>query len=132
MIAANLIVGLPYTADMWRTVPDSIDRFPGDFVASLRVGAVAAVVLGVVSWWLARQYMLRTYPGHVELLGAAAVVGVLDGTLLGIAVFVLTYVVRVFRYERRLRKASDTALRTTLEAMTAASERADTDRHRPL
>ena len=107
---------------MWRSVPDSIDRFPGDFVASLRSGAVTAVVLGTVSWWLARGYMRRTYPGHLEMLSAAIVVGALDGLLLGVAAFVGTYVVRVWRYERRLRRRSDEALRRELATLPSDDE----------
>ncbi len=99
---------------MWRDVPDSIDRFPGDLVASLRVGCIAAMGLGGLAWWLARAYMLRTYPRHREMLGAAIVVGVMDGAMLGVAGFVVTYVARVWRYERRMRRRSDDALRREL------------------
>ena len=115
---------------MWRTVPDSIDRFPGDFMASLRSAGIAAVLLGAASWWLAREYMVRTYPGHQELLGAAVVVGVMDGLLLGVGAFVLTYVVRVFRYERQLRRRSDEALRQELQSLLPRDT--DTGEHRPL
>lgn len=108
---------MAYHLGMWRTVPDSIDRFPGDFMASLRVGTIAAGLLGTGSWWLAREYMLRTHPGHTELMGAAIVVGVMDGLMLGIAAFVATYVLRVWRYERRLRKASDAALQLALNEL---------------
>ncbi len=107
---------------MWQTVPDAIDRFPGDLMASLRAGMISAVVLGVTSWWLARWYLQRTYFGHVELLSAAIVVGVMDGILLGIGGFMLTYVVRVWRYERRLRRTSDDALRRELGALVKSAE----------
>ena len=104
---------------MWRTVPDAIDRFPGDFVASLRSAAIAALLLGLASWWLARLYLQRAYPGHMEMLSAAVVVGVLDGAFLGVGAFVMTYAVRVWRYERNLRKRSDDALRRELADLTS-------------
>lgn len=122
---------MAYHLGMWRTVPDSIDRFPGDFVASLRVGAGTAVVLGAGSWWLAREYLLRTHPGHPELMGASIVVGVMDGLMLGVAAFVLTYVFRVWRYERRLRKASDAELCRVLTEL-EMEKREDADPRRPF
>ena len=108
---------------MWRSVPDSIDRFPGDFVASLRSGAAAAIVMGATVWWFAQAYMKRTYPLHTEIFPAAIVVGLLDGIGCGVAGFVLTYVSRVWRYERRMRKLSDEALRRELESLERQMDR---------
>lgn len=114
---------------MWRDVPDSIDRFPGDFTAALRVGAGVMVASGFGAWWLARSYMERTYPAHSELMGAAIVVGAMDGVMLGVAAFVLTYVIRVWRYERRLRTQSDEALRRELARLHLPND--DETTHRP-
>ena len=72
---------------MWRSVPDSIDRFPGDFMTSLRSAAVAAPACWVrLIWWLARSYMQRTYPGHAgDFSRQLSLWAVLDGLLLGVA-----------------------------------------------
>lgn len=113
---------------MWRNVPDSIDRFPGDFMAALRVASGTMLFGGVAAWWLARSYMERTYPHHSELMGAAALVGAMDGLMVGVAAFVVTYVIRVWCYERRMRRRSDEALKRELAQLELPKD--NTDPHR--
>ena len=92
----------------------SADRFPGDFSASALAGLIAAVTLGPAAWWLSRQYMQRTYPGHPELLQAAVVAGVFDGFVVAVLAFAACLAVRIWSYERRERQRSDELLRTAL------------------
>ncbi len=95
----------------------SAERFPGDFAASAVCGALTAAILGPLTWWLARRYLVQTYPHHPEMLGAAVVTGIMDGLLLAILFAAACFAVRVWRFERRERKQSDDALRRTLEGM---------------
>ncbi len=97
----------------------SADRFPGDFVASAVCGAVTAALLGPTVWWLARRYLQQTYPHHPELLGAAAVTGILDGFLLAVLAFTACFAARIWHFERKERKQSDAALRRELESIAA-------------
>ena len=100
-----------------RAPPYSADRFPIDFVVSATAGLIAALIFGAVSWRLARHYLEHTYPGHLELLSAAIVIGVVDGFLFGIGGFIATFAVRIFHHERQLRRRSDQALRRELESL---------------
>ncbi|GAA3751132.1 hypothetical protein [Terriglobus aquaticus] len=95
----------------------SADRFPGDFSASALCAAVTASVTGPVAWWLARRYMLCTYPNHPEMLGAAVLTGILDGLLIACIAFGICFAARVWIYERRERKQSDAALRDALSTI---------------
>ena len=97
----------------------SAERFPGDFVASAVCGAIIAALLGPTIWWAARRYLEQTYPHHPEMLGAAAVAGILDGLLLAVLAFTACFAIRIWRFERRERKRSDAALRLELESISA-------------
>ena len=93
----------------------SAERFPGDFAVSVLCAAITAVLLGPGIWWFARMYLIRTYPHHPELLGAAIVTGAMDGVLIAALSFVACFAMRIWRYERQERKQSDNALRVELE-----------------
>ncbi len=101
--------------NMSQAPPYSADRFPIDFVISAVAGLFAALLFGAGSWRFARYYLERTYPGYPELYSAAIVIGAVDGFLFGVGGFIATFAFRIFRYERKLRRRSDEALRRELD-----------------
>ena len=95
----------------------SADRFPADLIASLRAAFLTAAICGPAIWYLSLRYMRHAYPHHPELEPAAVVAGVLDAALLGLGALVVTFAVRIWRYERVERKRSDTLLRLALDEL---------------
>jgi hypothetical protein len=97
----------------------SAESFPADFLTGLLAATMTALVSGPAIWWLSLRYLERAYPSHPELAPAAIVAGVLDGCVLGLFAFAVTFAVRLWRRERAERKRSDEALRLALEAIHA-------------
>jgi hypothetical protein len=100
----------------------SSDRFPADCAVALLCSAGGFLISGPIIWYFALAYLHRTYPDHPELDGAAAFTGLLDGVLIGLGVFVLTFAIRIWLYERRERKQSDDLLKRTLDEIASKSD----------